>query len=172
MAADLEDGRSLREDIGSFLGIRRPTTGPEVRTLASWQDDGYVRHLVHLVTDDDTIPALLAVPPGVGPFPGVVVLHQHAGQRHLGKSEVFGLAGDPHQAFGPALARAGFVVVAPDSIAFEDRRPAGQAPTPATTTGTSTTTRSRTASSPATRSCARSSRTRWRPSPSSSTDQT
>ena len=125
MAADLEDGRSLREDIGSFLGIRRPTTGPEVRTLASWQDDGYVRHLVHLVTDDDTIPALLAVPPGVGPFPGVVVLHQHAGQRHLGKSEVFGLAGDPYQAFGPALARAGFVVVAPDSIAFEDRRPAG-----------------------------------------------
>jgi dienelactone hydrolase len=125
VAADLDDGDALRKEIGSFLGIHGPASGPEVRMLASRQDDGYVRHLVHLVTHDDTIPALLAVPPGVGPFPGVVVLHQHAGQRHLGKSEAFGLAGDPYQAFGPALARAGFVVIAPDSIAFEDRRPAG-----------------------------------------------
>lgn len=38
---------------------------------------------------------------------------------------MFGLVGDPHQAFGPELARAGFVVLAPDSIAFEDRRPGG-----------------------------------------------
>jgi dienelactone hydrolase len=91
--------------------------------LKSWEDDGYVRHLVDLVTDDAVIPALLAVPTGVGPFPGVVVLHQHAGQRHFGKSEVFGLVGDRYQAFGPELARAGFVVLAPDSIAFEDRRP-------------------------------------------------
>jgi dienelactone hydrolase len=53
------------------------------------------------------------------------VFHQHAGERHLGKSEVFGLIGDPNQAFGPVLARAGFVVLAPDSIAFEDRRPGG-----------------------------------------------
>lgn len=41
---------------------------------------------------------------------------------HLGKSEVCGLAGDPLQAFGSALAMRGFVVLAPDSICFEDRR--------------------------------------------------
>jgi hypothetical protein len=40
----------------------------------------------------------------------------------LGKSEVCGLAGDPLQAFGPALARRGFFVLSPDSICFEDRR--------------------------------------------------
>jgi dienelactone hydrolase len=38
---------------------------------------------------------------------------------------VFGLVGDPFQAFAPPLARAGFVVFAPDSVAFEDRRPGG-----------------------------------------------
>src|SRR5690606_19801880 len=54
--------------------------------------------------------------------PGVVVFHQHAAQWHLGKSEAAGLLGDPTQAFGPALARAGLVVLAPDAIAFEDRR--------------------------------------------------
>ncbi len=40
----------------------------------------------------------------------------------LGKSEVIGLFGDPWQAFGPSLARRGFVVLAPDSLCFEDRR--------------------------------------------------
>jgi hypothetical protein len=40
----------------------------------------------------------------------------------LGKSEVCGLAGNPLQAFGPELARAGFIVLAPDSVCFEERR--------------------------------------------------
>jgi dienelactone hydrolase len=96
-----------------------------VEALSVVEENGFVRQLVHLATADDTIPAFLATPPGDGPFPGIVVFHQHAGQRHLGKSEVFGLAGGPFQAFGPALARAGLVVLAPDSVAFEDRRPGG-----------------------------------------------
>ncbi len=40
----------------------------------------------------------------------------------LGKSEVCGLAGNPLQAFGVALVKKGFVVLAPDSICFEDRK--------------------------------------------------
>ena len=40
----------------------------------------------------------------------------------MGKSEVCGLAGNPLQAFGPALARKGFVVLAPDAVCFEERR--------------------------------------------------
>jgi dienelactone hydrolase len=67
----------------------------------------------------------LATPIGDGPFGAIAMFHQHAGQRHLGKSEVFGLAGDPFQAFGPVLARSGVVVLAPDSVAFEERRPGG-----------------------------------------------
>lgn len=40
----------------------------------------------------------------------------------MGKSEVAGLAGDPLQAFGPALVKKGIAILAPDSICFEDRR--------------------------------------------------
>jgi len=122
---DLGDGDRLRSDLQAFLGIRPPGPAPDVEILSSSHEDGFARHLVHLVTEDDVIPALLAVPSGPGPFPAAVVFHQHAGQRQFGKSEVFGLVGDPRQAFGLTLARAGFLVLAPDSIAFEDRRPGG-----------------------------------------------
>ncbi len=122
---NLDDAEGLRGELRSFLGVEPPGPPSSVKVLSSSQEDGYVRHLVHLVTEDGAIPSFLAVPSGAGPFPAVVVFHQHAGQRHFGKSEVFGLVGDRYQAFGPALARAGFVVLAPDSIAFEDRRPAG-----------------------------------------------
>jgi dienelactone hydrolase len=120
----------LRAELRSFLSVEPPPVAPTVELLSSVEEDGYVRNLVHLVTATDAIPAFLAVPTGDGPFPAVVIFHQHAGQRHLGKSEVFGLAGDQFQAFGPALARAGLLVLAPDSIAFEDRRAGGQATDP------------------------------------------
>jgi dienelactone hydrolase len=60
----------------------------------------------------------------------VVAHHQHASQWHLGKSEVAGLAGEPLQAFGPALARRGVAVLAPDSVCFEDRRHGATGTTP------------------------------------------
>jgi dienelactone hydrolase len=72
--------------------------------------------------EDDLIPAFLFMPKGRDPLGGVVVFHQHHGQFHLGKSEVAGVVGDKFQAFGPALARRGLAVLAPDSITFEDRR--------------------------------------------------
>jgi dienelactone hydrolase len=116
---------ALRARIASAVGLseeqRQEPVGFSV--VESEQEDGFVRHLIAYETPDgDRVPAHLAVPNGVGPFPAVAVFHQHNGERHLGKSEVFGLAGDDLQAFGPELARAGCVVLAPDSIAFEDRR--------------------------------------------------
>lgn len=72
--------------------------------------------------EGDTIPALLFLPRDGVPKGGVVAFHQHAGEFHFGKSEVAGDVGDPHQAFGPALARNGLAVLAPDAVAFEDRR--------------------------------------------------
>lgn len=96
----------------------------------------------------EAVRAFLLRPAGRGPSPGVVVHHQHNGQRHLGKSEVNGNAGDPLQAFGPWLARCGFVVLA-DAICFEDRRAVSRAPKPAPRTSANTTTRWLTAWSPA-----------------------
>jgi dienelactone hydrolase len=81
-------------------------------------------------SENDRIPAYLFQPLAAGPHAAVLVHHQHNGERHFGKSEVAGIVGDPLQAFGPALAERGFVVLAPDSICFEDRRKTRQGTTP------------------------------------------
>jgi dienelactone hydrolase len=76
--------------------------------------------------EGDVIPAFLFTPAD-GPIRGgVVVFHQHNGEFHFGKSEVAGDVGDRYQAFGPALAREGLAVLAPDALTFEDRRGAVQ----------------------------------------------
>jgi dienelactone hydrolase len=87
--------------------------------------DGYVRERIEYPgLEGDTIPAFLFTPKGRETLGGVVVFHQHNGEFHFGKSEVAGEVGDAFQAFGPALARRGLAVLAPDSISFEDRRSA------------------------------------------------
>ena len=117
------DSETLRTDIGAFLHFSIPNRKPTVEVHQIVHADGYRRLSIdYAAPDGDTIPAYLLLPAGAGPFPAVIVHHQHNGERHLGKSEVCGLAGNRLQAFGPALARSGMVVLAPDSICFEDRR--------------------------------------------------
>lgn len=72
--------------------------------------------------ENDVIPAFLFTPMNRPTLGGVVVFHQHNGEFHFGKSEVAGDVGHRYQAFGPALARRGVAVLAPDAISFEDRR--------------------------------------------------
>ena len=85
--------------------------------------DGFTRErLEYRGLDGDLIPAFLFSPTHHPTRGGVVVFHQHNGEFHFGKSEVAGDVGDPYQAFGPALARRGLAVLAPDAITFEDRR--------------------------------------------------
>jgi dienelactone hydrolase len=99
---------------------------PVLADRATRACEGYTERELGFEGAEGEVPALLLVPdrPSGG---GVVVHHQHASQWHLGKSEVAGRAGDPWQAFGPALARRGVTVLAADAPGFEDRRrgPAG-----------------------------------------------
>ena len=116
--------RQRRQALAEVLRFR-PSSGaaPLVEVLDSTPEGGFVRKRVQYeAADGDIVPAFLFEPAHPDPAPGVVVFHQHASQWHLGKSEVAGLHGSPWQAFGPALATRGLVVLAPDSIAFEDRR--------------------------------------------------
>ncbi len=123
---------SLRNDLRRLLHFEDVQHRVSFRVLDEQHEDTYARLLIHYSGDeDDLIPAYLLIPDGAGPFPAALVLHQHNSEWHLGKSEVCGLAGDPLQAFGPALAKAGFVVLAPDSICFEDRRRNAQGLLPA-----------------------------------------
>lgn len=90
--------------------------------LETSQCNGYKRELIQYLVHGRKNIAFLLLPDGEGKHPAILINHQHNGERNLGKSEVCGLAGNPLQAFGPTLAEKGFVVIAPDSLCFEDRR--------------------------------------------------
>lgn len=113
----------LRDQIREFLRFRIPDSPIAFVTHEAVEEEGFRRLRISYASEEgDRIPAFLLLPDGEGPFPGLLIHHQHHSQRHFGKSEVCGLVGDPLQAFGPSLAQRGIIVLAPDSICFEDRR--------------------------------------------------
>ncbi len=118
----------MRKDIAKLIGIdlsemtQARNTSVEYTVLSSTKEDGYTRQYIKYVSGSETVPAYLLVPDKQGNNPAVLINHQHNREHHLGKSEVCGLAGNPLQAFGPALAKKGFVVLAPDALCFEERR--------------------------------------------------
>ena len=119
----VDPASQLRTDFAQLVAFEQRDSFFDV--LSEHRSDGYLELRVRYRGIEEEVPALLLVPDGAGPFPAVLAHHQHNSEWHLGKSEIAGLAGDPLQAFGPALARAGFVVLAPDAVGFEDRRHTG-----------------------------------------------
>ncbi|HJZ49410.1 MAG TPA: dienelactone hydrolase family protein [Roseiflexaceae bacterium] len=89
--------------------------GDHTRTLVSYD-----------VEDGERIGAWLLRPHGEPPaagWPAILALHQHAGQYYLGKAEPAGLSADSMYHYGLDLCRRGYVVLCPDHLCFEDRRP-------------------------------------------------
>lgn len=79
--------------------------------------------LIFYAEANDPIPAFLLVPKNLkGSTPAVYCHHQHASNWEIGKSEVVGLNGDPNMAYAKELAERGFITLAPDAIAFEERQ--------------------------------------------------
>lgn len=71
--------------------------------------------------------ALLLPAPGRHNGAGVLCVHQHAGQFHMGKSEPIGKMGNPDMFYALELAQRGYVTFTIDLLAFEERQqPAGQ----------------------------------------------
>ena len=115
---------NLRKEIAEAIGIRIPDAISHIdyKLLESTKEDGYTRQLIEYDSYGDKVIAFLLLPDILDKNPAILINHQHNREHHLGKSEVCGLAGNPFQAFGPELAKKGFVVLAPDSICFEERR--------------------------------------------------
>lgn len=115
---------NLRNEIAHLIGVMTTDTLPniEYKILESTKENGYTRHLIAYDSCGDKVTAFLLLPDILDKNPAILINHQHNREHHLGKSEVCGLAGDPWQAFGPEMAKNGFVVLAPDSICFEERR--------------------------------------------------
>ena len=115
---------NLRNEIAEIIGIELPNPVSDIKytILETTQEDGYTRELIEYNSFGDKVVAYLLLPEILNNNPAILINHQHNREHHLGKSEVCGLTGNPLQAFGPQLAKNGFVVLAPDSICFEDRR--------------------------------------------------
>ncbi|MDR2933591.1 MAG: prolyl oligopeptidase family serine peptidase [Oscillospiraceae bacterium] len=96
---------------------------PAFEVTASEDQDTYTRQTVEYnVEAGERIKAYLLIPKRLkATNPAILAAHQHAGQYHLGKSEVVGMAGDPMYAYGVDLVKRGYVVLAPDHLAFEER---------------------------------------------------
>jgi dienelactone hydrolase len=112
-----------RETLLKLLG---PLPEPEPlapTTIERTQCDGYVRELIeYAVQPGERIKAFFLVPDRLEqPAPLIFAHHQHNAEFHIGKSEVVGLAGHPDQAYAAELAQRGYVVIAPDALAFEER---------------------------------------------------
>jgi dienelactone hydrolase len=122
------EANSVRSSILSCLG-RFPERVPLRPTVEATIDEGdYDRtHVTYLVESEERVPAWLLTPHGAVPpggWPALLAVHQHAGQYALGKAEPAGLAGDAMYAYGRELCRRGYVVLCPDLLCFEARRPA------------------------------------------------
>ena len=113
----------LRKELKDFLEINIHNGNVEYEIISTHKEEHYERQLIkYLGSENDEIKAYLFIPTNKKIIGALLVHHQHNGERHLGKSEVAGITGDPFQFFCPALAKKGIVTLAPDSISFEDRR--------------------------------------------------
>ncbi len=118
----------LCSEIAKIIGVDLPdkdmsrTSSVPYTVLSSTKEDGYTRQYIKYTSGLEQVPAYLLTPDNLSNNPAILIHHQHNREHHLGKSEVCGLAGNPLQAFGPTLAKKGFVVLAPDAVCFEERR--------------------------------------------------
>lgn len=113
----------IQHEIHRFLDFNIHRDKVKYEVIDQYETNEYLRYLIeYLGSEADNIRAYLFIPKNKPILGGLLVHHQHNGERHLGKSEVAGIIGDPFQFFCPELAKKGIITLAPDSICFEDRR--------------------------------------------------
>jgi dienelactone hydrolase len=120
-----------RQALFGCLGPFPQRVAPEMTFESQLLLPDHNRSLIsYLVESGERISAWLLLPKGNPPaqgWPAILAIHQHAGQFDLGKSEVAGIKGDGNYAYGLELCRRGYVVLCPDLLCFEHRRPSEEA---------------------------------------------
>lgn len=113
----------LRDELSRYLKIKIHDDKRPFEILNKVECDDYTEKLIaYEGTEGSIITAFLLEPKENRNGKGVLIHHQHNGERHFGKSEVVGKVGDANQHLGVKFVKRGYTVLAPDSICFEDRR--------------------------------------------------
>ena len=116
--------QSLLNRLGHFP--QRVPLSPTIGSRIS--ESAYTRtRITYSVEAGERVSAWLLMPQGTPPpdgWPAVLAIHQHANHYDLGKAEPAGLAEDAMYAYGQGICQRGYVVLCPDLLCFEDRRPA------------------------------------------------
>lgn len=130
--------RQAREKVLASL-LARPPDGPWNVEVVAEEDRGtYVaRKLVFNLTGDSRVLAYLLVPKGAGPFPAVLLLHDHGAKFDIGKEKMVRPVGVPAETLasaekwvaenyggrfvGDELARRGYVCFVTDALNWGDR---------------------------------------------------
>lgn len=116
-----------RENILACLGQFPERVPLELVYGATYDIGDHTRTAIsYMVEANERVPAWLLTPKGPAPeqgWPAILAIHQHAGQFDLGKAEPVGLGGASMYYYGLELCRRGYVVLCPDQLCFEERRP-------------------------------------------------
>jgi len=129
---------AARAKVFSCLLARPPSVPWDARVIAEQDRGSYVvRKIVFNLTGDSRVLAYLTVPKGPGPFPAVLLLHDHGAKFDIGKEKVIRpwdidpakLASAEKWAdenyggrlIGDELARRGYVCFASDALNWSDR---------------------------------------------------
>ena len=106
-----------------LLGPMPPRCPVDAVVLETIDCGTYLRQVIeYAVEPNERIRSFVLMPRDIERArPAIFAHHQHNNQFQWGKSEVAGLAGDPSQAYAVELAQRGYVVLAPDALAFEER---------------------------------------------------
>lgn len=127
--------RPTRQQFIDLLGLqldKHPLDAvKDYKQIDEFHDKHYSRYKVEYRSNGKWIPAYILKPAKLPrrQLPGIVVPHTHGSNWNLGKSEMVGLLGDPSLALARDLVKQGYIVIAPDSLGFEERKiPSAQDP--------------------------------------------
>jgi dienelactone hydrolase len=116
---------SFRERVLGCIGKMPtiPDLNPEIVSSVDKGDYNLVT-VRYNVESDDRVESYLLVPKNTrGKTAGIIASHGHGGKYYVGKSQLAGLTRDTNMHYGVKLCRRGYVVLCPDHLVFESRRP-------------------------------------------------
>ena len=116
---------SFRESVLKCLGKFTEKVDLKGEIVSSEDKNDHILQKVrYYVEPGERIESYLLVPKNLSEKnPAIIAIHQHNNEFYLGKSEPAGLSRNRMYHYGLELCLRGYVVLCPDNLGFEDRRP-------------------------------------------------